>query len=460
MHPVESASHAGRVVAGRYRVESKLGQGGMGSVWAAQDLTLGSRVALKLIDPSIAEDEMAAARFVQEARAAAALRSPHVVQILDHGLDGRMPFIAMELLEGESLAERLTRVGRLSPADTARILTEVSRAVSKAHESGIVHRDIKPDNIFLVANDDVEVAKVLDFGIARTARYDAGDAIITQTGAVFGSPYYMSPEQAEGAKDLDHRTDIWSLAVVAYECLLGTLPFDGDALATIFLAICSRPIPVPSEHGPVPPGFDAWFSRGAQRDRNLRFQSVREAALELRSVCEREADLSAVTSVPSSPSEQSPGPALIHGESSSPELGRSFPRSKSGRWWPLAAGLLVIGIGAYAFSSSNQRDVAEKPPVTGAVAEAPSPTQARAAPVEAKPADQPIVVPVPSGVAERKVGTVTRQAPSPTPKRSPAARTSGGLDSVAGRARSNPSAAPSAAERPARRAGSKVDLGL
>ena len=155
-----------QVLAGKYKLVHQLGKGGMGTVWLAHHLTLQSPVAIKLIEPQIASNPEALARFMREARAAAALRSPHVVQILDHGVDDGTPYIAMELLEGESLAARLRKVGRLSPEDTARILTHTARAVSRAHEVGVVHRDLKPDNIFLIENEEEELAKVLDFGIA------------------------------------------------------------------------------------------------------------------------------------------------------------------------------------------------------------------------------------------------------------------------------------------------------
>ena len=156
------------VLAGKYRLIRQLGKGGMGSVWYAEHLALESPVAIKLIDPEIANNPEALSRFFREAKAAASLRSPHVVQILDHGVDGDTPYIAMEVLEGESLATRLDRTKRLSPAETSRIVTQVARALARAHEASIVHRDLKPENVFLVRNDEEEIAKVLDFGIAKS----------------------------------------------------------------------------------------------------------------------------------------------------------------------------------------------------------------------------------------------------------------------------------------------------
>lgn len=276
----------------------------MGAVWLAEHLTLRSHVAIKLIHLDMAGSTEALARFLREAQSAASLRSPHVVQILDHGVDNGTPYIAMELLEGESLADRLARVGRLEPAELARIMTQVGRAIARAHEAHIVHRDLKPDNVFLVRNDDEEMAKVLDFGIAKSAAQGGLTAAVsssTRTGAVLGTPYYMSPEQAEGAKSLDYRSDIWAMGVIAFECLLGRKPFDAETLGALLLAICARPIAVPSHYGAVPAGFDEWFARACARDLGARFGSAREAAAELKRVCENSASPPSSLAPPSLP---------------------------------------------------------------------------------------------------------------------------------------------------------------
>jgi len=255
----------------------------MGSVWRAEHFSLNSQVAVKLVDPEIIAQPEATARFLREAQAAAALRSPHVVQIFDYGVDAEVPYIVMELLEGESLATRLELQGKLPAAATAEILSQVCRAVSRAHEHGVVHRDLKPDNIFITANDDVEIAKVLDFGIAKHVL--PGSHGMTHTGAVLGTPYYMSPEQVEGARDVDFRTDLWALSVIAYQCIVGKRPFDEESLGGLILAICTRPLPRPSAHGDVPAGFDEWFAQGVARDKQRRFASARELASSLRAVC-------------------------------------------------------------------------------------------------------------------------------------------------------------------------------
>ena len=273
------------ILAGRYRLIAKLGSGGMGSVWRAHDQTLNAEVAVKLLEPEFVASSEATARFRREAQAAAAIRSTHVVQILDHGVDGGKPFIAMELLNGESLEQRLTRVGHLGPELTARILGQVARAIALAHDHGIVHRDLKPDNIFLVREYDDEIAKVLDFGIARQrgGLADTG-GVQTKTGAVLGTPYYMSPEQATG-QAVNHLSDIWSFGVIACECLTAKRVFDAETLGGLFHAICIAPMPVPSQSGQVPAGFDAWFACAAARDPSARFQNIKAAAAALQTLC-------------------------------------------------------------------------------------------------------------------------------------------------------------------------------
>jgi serine/threonine-protein kinase len=265
------------VLAGRYRLDTRLGAGGMGAIWRAEHLILKAPVAVKLLERDAPPDEDTVARFLREAQAAAALRSPHVVQIIDYGVDGRWPFIVMELLEGETLAQRIKRKRRLSNEETVRILAHVARAMSKAHDAGIVHRDLKPENIFLVHNDEEEIAKVLDFGVAKVSSTELGaESTRTRTGSILGTPYYMSPEQAQGNKTVDHRSDLWALGVIAFEALTGTRPFYSDGLGDLVLAICVRDITVPSAIAPVPIGFDAWFARAVARDIELRFQTARE----------------------------------------------------------------------------------------------------------------------------------------------------------------------------------------
>jgi serine/threonine protein kinase len=267
-------------IAGKYRLTRLLGRGGMGTVWEGVHEQLGTRVAVKFIDAEHAASEDVRQRFVNEARAAARLRSKHVVQVYDQGVghDGR-PYIVMEFLAGEPLDSRLDREGRLAPAEVARIVLHVSRALAKAHESGIVHRDLKPENVFLVHDDEdhTVVAKVVDFGIAKFTDPSGPGSSSTRTGAVLGTPQYMSPEQARGLRTVDHRTDLWSLGIIVYRAIVGELPFKGEAVGDLLVNICTSEPPLPSRLAPdVPAGFDAWVKRALAREPASRFQSAAE----------------------------------------------------------------------------------------------------------------------------------------------------------------------------------------
>lgn len=254
-------------------------------VWRAEHVELGTPAAVKLLDPTIAESAEALARFKREAQSAASLRCTNIVQIFDFGVDETLPYIAMELLRGKSLAEKLRTEGRMSPAETAAVLSQVARAAAWAHSRGIVHRDLKPGNIFLSEDADDIVVKLLDFGIAKPVQMDLSETPVTLTGAIMGTPQYMSPEQASGKKVVDHRTDIWSFAIIAFECLTAKHAFRADTLGGLVLAICTEPMPKPSGFADVPAGFDAWFARAAHRELSERFSSITEAADALRFVC-------------------------------------------------------------------------------------------------------------------------------------------------------------------------------
>jgi serine/threonine-protein kinase len=271
---------AGYVIADRYCLESLLGKGGMGSVWKAEDRRLRRSVAVKLIDPTLLGHAPARARFASEAHAAASLKSPHIVQPTDYGDHEGTPYYVMELLVGQPLSVRLG-AGPLSPVQVAWIVVQVSRALTEAHEAGLVHRDLKPDNIFLVNDDDEALVKVLDFGIAK--RMDSTSPKVTKSGALVGTPAYMSPEQFQSGP-VDHRADLWALGVLTFECLLGRRPFRAKALGELLMMVCVKDMPIPSRIGPVPVGFDEWFARALRRNPRERFQTARDMAFELRNV--------------------------------------------------------------------------------------------------------------------------------------------------------------------------------
>ncbi len=273
------------VIASRFQLSQKLGEGGMGCVWKARHLTLGIDVAIKFIDASLARSDEVRSRFAQEAQAAARIKSPHVVNILDYGTDvtGR-PYIAMELLEGEDLGSRLEREGTLSVAETARVITQACRGLSKAHAGGIVHRDLKPENLFLCEEDDGFLLKILDFGIAKAEL--AGASHKTAMGAVIGTPAYMSPEQARGDGKVDHRCDLYSLATVAYHALVGEPPFPADNLHSLLVGLIARmPAPVSVRQPHLTAKFDVWFSKALAKLPEDRFQTPRELAESFLALC-------------------------------------------------------------------------------------------------------------------------------------------------------------------------------
>lgn len=279
----------GIILGGKYRLISEIGRGGMGSVWRAEHLAWEAPVALKIMNRDITARPEAVARFEREVRLAAGLRSPHVVQVLDHGLDEatQTPFIAMELLEGESLARRLRRLGPLSPAEMFDVFSQLVRALTRAHAAGIVHRDLKPDNVFLVRNEEEQLAKVLDFGVAKWTAPDISESGLTRPGSVVGTPYYMSPEQIQGSREIDHRADLWALAAIACECLTGRRPFEAPDFAQLAVMLLgNQGRPLPSSLGPVPHGFDAWFTRATDSDINRRFQTAREMVQTLAPICD------------------------------------------------------------------------------------------------------------------------------------------------------------------------------
>ena len=266
---------AGTIVAGKYRLDARLGSGGMGTVWSCTHLALGDRMAIKIVSTSMVLSKDVRARFAREARAAARLKSRFSVQVFDSGeLPYGTPYIVMEHLEGETLRAYLHRVVRLPLPETVGILTQVARGLQRAHEAGIIHRDIKPDNVFLAQTpDDGLVAKVFDFGVVKLL--DAANATETVEGTFVGTPQFMSPEQAMGQPDVDHRTDIYSLGVLAYRMLAGRALYEAGSIPALLLQICNGPLPKLRDVLPdLGPEVENWFQRTCARERDLRFNSA------------------------------------------------------------------------------------------------------------------------------------------------------------------------------------------
>lgn len=282
--PSESAPSIfpGATISGRFRLERLLGCGSMGSVWLARHLTLDVDVAVKFIDAAFRDQKDHRGRFALEAQAAARINSPHVVNVLDFGAEssGRL-YIAMEYLQGEDVGKLLDRSGRLSVETTARIVSHACRGLGRAHALGIAHRDVKPENLFLCGETEDEgfVLKILDFGVAKSAQRQGLDFVGTTVGQLVGSPAYMSPEQAHGSLDVDFRSDLFSLAVVAYHCLTGAVPFGGHSLAELLIGIVSKdPAPVSRLVPDLPKAVDDWFARALDKRPASRFASAKDLA--------------------------------------------------------------------------------------------------------------------------------------------------------------------------------------
>jgi eukaryotic-like serine/threonine-protein kinase len=266
-----------------------LGAGGMGAVWLADHLSLKTRVVVKFMLGSLDGSDSARIRFSREAAAAAQVKSPHVVQMLDHGVsDDGLPFIVMEHLEGHDLGVEIEQHGALEPSTVVTIVVQIAKALSKVHAAGLLHRDIKPDNIFLCAGEEDTFAKLLDFGIAKSSRVDQGDGSLdgeTKTGQIVGTPFYMSPEQVTAQKKIDHRADLWALGIVTYEALTGQRPYDGPSFGALAVKIATTPAPPPSTVKPdLPPAFDDWFAKACAREPGDRFSSAKEMSDALRAV--------------------------------------------------------------------------------------------------------------------------------------------------------------------------------
>ena len=284
----------GGVIGERYVLEEPLGKGGMGEVWAARHSVLESRVAIKFLLGASAAHEATRRRFLTEAQVTAQLKTRHAVQVFDYGItDTAQPYLVMELLDGETLAERLKRGKALPFTQVAMLLAQAARALDRAHALGVVHRDFKPENIFVVKDEDErEQVKVVDFGVAKllgaldyeepeTSAEDRGAldlSTFTRTGNLMGTPFYMAPEQVRSSADVGPRADIWSFGVVAYECVTGQVPFEAPDVLSLFDAICKGRHKKARQVNPdVPLAFDAWFEITCALNPNARFSTAMQA---------------------------------------------------------------------------------------------------------------------------------------------------------------------------------------
>jgi predicted Ser/Thr protein kinase len=275
----------GDIVAGKYRVEKVIGEGGMGLVVSAFHMQLEERVALKLLLPEAARSDDVINRFLREARAAVKIKSEHVARVIDVGtLDSGLPYMVMEFLTGRDLAAVLAAQGPLPVEDVIEWILQACEALAEAHAAGIVHRDLKPSNLFLTRRADGSACvKVLDFGISKVSqgREDMG---MTRTSTVMGSPLYMSPEQMRSTRDVDQRTDLWALGAIMYELLTGVPPFDAETITQLCVMVLqTTPRPVTATR-PDAANIEPIVNHCLEKDTNLRFQNVGELAVALSSI--------------------------------------------------------------------------------------------------------------------------------------------------------------------------------
>jgi serine/threonine-protein kinase len=441
--PPEQIWPPGRKVAGRYRITRPIGRGGMGVVYAAVDETSGESVALKVPFASLVRDEPSRRRFAREARMATRIGHENAVKVLAvHEDDGR-PVMVMELLDGQSLTARLEEAGRLSLGEAARILVPVLGALADAHARGIVHRDIKPDNIFLARKGGEMMPKVLDFGVAKLVHHtaEAESMKLTITGAMLGTPYYMAPEQAAARAVFDHRVDLWAMGVVLYEVLAGARPFDGVVYGQIFAAIFGEePRPIRERAPELPDDVVRLIEHCLRKNPQERPPSAGEIA----------EVLAAYASLPAT-SYPKPGNTMhgVGGEPSDPAFQTPAMPSQSvvaaGSWSrrrnvaAAALALLAASAGGWLLRSRG-RAAPALPPAAAAIAPAVAPAAPRSPVAEpAAPVAAPSLVAAPrdagaAEVAAHSQPTQPAQAQRIRPHARPAAPT-----------------APRAAEAPAQR---------
>lgn len=276
----------GHILATRYRVDRVVADGGMGRVYEGVELGNERRVAIKILHQDIAQDAVNIERFKREAETSHALEHPHVVEVYDFSQEKPAPgrpegawYLVMEFLDGDELRAVLDRDKTLAPERVLRIIAQAALALDSAHAKGFVHRDLKPENVFLVRANEGDTVKLLDFGSVKFTRGQDKGQKLTVMGTTIGSPFYMSPEQARGASDLDHRADVWALGAMMYEMIVGKVPFHAANGPQILFKILGEEPEIPSlANDSAPPEFDDVITRALAKDRDKRFQSCGELA--------------------------------------------------------------------------------------------------------------------------------------------------------------------------------------
>lgn len=440
----------GAMLLGRYRVLRKLGEGGMGAVYEAENVLLERRVAIKCLLPKLSTDPELVARFVREAQAATRIQHPHIVQVLDlDALPDGTRFMVLELLDGHDLDSELQRLGSIALPRMVSIALQVCDALAAAHQAGVVHRDLKPANVFLVNREERDdFVKIVDFGIARLVEHD-GPTSLTRTGTLLGTPYYMAPEQVTGQKDIDHRADVYALGVMIYECLTGQPPFEGAGFGQLIVQITQEPAPALRVTRPdCPEALDALVAQMLSKARDDRPASLSAVAAALRSIAGELGRAQATNVLGASGSRT--GPLRDPRDAIRAARDDTTARARRPSRWPLGMAVVILGLLLVGLGLATSRLVSRRqhvpppvasPPAAGLPTEpvapvaerlthdpAPEPTPEIAPAVIVAPSDPPLAAtpqPTPAPVSTRGRRPGKAAVSRPTPPAAPA-RPSGG----------------------------------